>query len=184
MIKCDEAKPSCSRCTRLQIACIGSGQQRFKFKEQSGCRMISSKSGQTTRFLVPRVQNEYDVALSTRTLSSKATLIASSLVKTMLPSTSLRYNLAYNYGGFLEHIPQRLGTNQALDTSVEALVCAHADICVNRAVGVKAIAKYSCALKQLRICLDDPVKACATETLGAVMLLLICQVSQVAHYAS
>ncbi|KAH8690741.1 hypothetical protein BGW36DRAFT_389250 [Talaromyces proteolyticus] len=34
--KCDEKQPSCSRCLRLQVPCIGSGTRRFKFHEFSG----------------------------------------------------------------------------------------------------------------------------------------------------
>ncbi|KAF3055360.1 hypothetical protein GL218_09636, partial [Daldinia childiae] len=33
--KCDKAMPSCSRCKRLKISCLGTGNLRFKFKDQS-----------------------------------------------------------------------------------------------------------------------------------------------------
>ncbi|OQD80874.1 hypothetical protein PENANT_c031G07116 [Penicillium antarcticum] len=31
--KCDEVKPTCSRCTRLKVPCIGNGVKRYKFQE-------------------------------------------------------------------------------------------------------------------------------------------------------
>ena len=31
--QCNQDRPSCSRCTRLHITCVGSGQRRFVFKE-------------------------------------------------------------------------------------------------------------------------------------------------------
>lgn len=35
--KCDSAVPICSRCTRLSIVCVGSGQRRFAFKGGPKC---------------------------------------------------------------------------------------------------------------------------------------------------
>ncbi|OBS21504.1 hypothetical protein FPOA_07842 [Fusarium poae] len=33
--KCDQQKPVCSRCTRLNIACKGSGERKYVFKSVS-----------------------------------------------------------------------------------------------------------------------------------------------------
>jgi hypothetical protein len=43
-------------------------------------------------------------------------------------------------------------------------------------MSIDALTKYSRALGVLRKYLDDSVKACSSETLAAIMLLLICQV--------
>jgi hypothetical protein len=112
----------------------------------------------------------------TRSPNNAVTLLASSFLETIKPSTNLKFNLLWSYGSFLDDIPRRLGTNEALDTSVAALVCAHPDLCSRRKVTIEALNKYSRALKTLRMYLDTPAMACTTETLCAVMLLLMCQV--------
>ena len=103
-------------------------------------------------------------------------LLIQSFVAITGKSTDLRYNLL-TYGQFVQDIPRRLGRNDALDTSVRALVSAHSSFCATRKVSVEAINDYSRALNSLRTCLDDPVKATDSHTLCAVTLLLMCQVS-------
>lgn len=107
------------------------------------------------------------------------TVLAHAFVKSIKLSADLRYNLTWAYGGFLEDIPRRLGTSEALDASVDAVVTAHSHFSVHKSVSVEALKKYSHALSKLRTYLDDPPKARAPETLCAVMILLICQVSGV-----
>jgi hypothetical protein len=46
-------------------------------------------------------------------LSSELSGLLSSFVETMKPTTSMNFNLAWTYGGFLEEIPRRLGRNEA-----------------------------------------------------------------------
>jgi hypothetical protein len=77
---------------------------------------------------------------------------------------------------FFEDVPRRLGSNEALDRSVDAVTSAHASFCAHRAVSVEALTKYSLALRTLRVYLDDPAQACASSTLCAVMILLVCQI--------
>lgn len=107
--------------------------------------------------------------------SSELTLLLNAFMTTIKPSTDFRYNLRWSYGLFLTDIPQRLGSNEALDCSVDAVTTAHASFCTHRIASVEALAKYSRALQVLRVCLDDPVKAHSSNTLCAVMMLLICQ---------
>lgn len=109
-------------------------------------------------------------------------MLAHAFVKAIKISADLRYNLLWAYGGFLEDIPRRLGTNEALDTSVAALVTAHTHFSIHKSVSVEALTKYSQALSKLRIYLNDSIKARTPETLCAVMILLICQVSGVPLY--
>jgi hypothetical protein len=164
------------------MICIGSGQQRYQFKEQRGSRNIVNRDLVTPA--LTSLAEENAVTEVPRTPNSEITLLASAFIGTIKWSTSLKYNLAWAYGLFLEDVPQRLGINKALDASAAALLSAHSSFCSHRRVGIEGLTKYSHALMILRECLDDPVTACASETLCAVMLLLICQVSQTGRFPS
>lgn len=107
--------------------------------------------------------------------SNGLTSLTSAFVRTIKRSTDLRYNLWWSFGSFLEDVPRRLGTNEALDRAVDALTTGHNDFCVTRAPSMMALTKYSQALHTLRVCLDDSVHAKSSTTLAAVMVLLICQ---------
>ncbi|CRG87879.1 hypothetical protein PISL3812_04900 [Talaromyces islandicus] len=184
--KCDEKKPACSRCLRLNIPCIGSGERRFKFKEER--RFTKSPETDNDRQIITKQEARGFAATAAavsaaeraaRTVflppSNELTFLTSVFVQTLKPSTDLRYNLVWNYGGFLAEVPQRLGTNEALDASVYAVCAAHSSFCLYKDISVEALTKYSHALRMLRVCLDDPVKASTPETLCAVLMLLICQ---------
>jgi hypothetical protein len=170
----------------LNISCVGSGERRFKFKEER--RFTKSPETDDERKIILKQESpDYPVAAAllaagraARTIflppSNELTFLTSVFVQTLKPSTDLRYNLVWNYGGFLAEVPQRLGTNEALDASVYAVCAAHSSFCVYKDISVEALTKYSHALRMLRVCLDDPVKASTPETLCAVMMLLICQV--------
>lgn len=73
-------------------------------------------------------------------------------------------------------VPQRLGTNEALNASARVLISAHGYFCSRRENITAALAKYSRAINTLRVCLDDPIQARTSEVLCAVYLLLISQV--------
>lgn len=99
-------------------------------------------------------------------------MVASKFVST-LEVTDLRYDLAW-YGAFLKDIPRRLGSNDALDASVSALTVAHPSL-HTRQKSPEIFVKYGKALKALRTCLNDPIKARTVETLCAIYLIIICQ---------
>ena len=100
--------------------------------------------------------------------------IANAFVST-LEVSDLRYSVSY-YGAFLKYVPQRLGTNQALDAAVQAL--ASASLCLRtRENSTQVLVQYGNALKALRVSLSDPLKAESPETLCAIYLVMICQVS-------
>jgi hypothetical protein len=103
------------------------------------------------------------------------TSLTSSFVGAIKRSTDLRYNLWWAFGIFLEDVPRRIGSNEALDRAVDALTTAHAGFCTRQPISVEALAKYSHALRTLRVYLDDPLQASASSTLCAVMILLLCQ---------
>lgn len=90
----------------------------------------------------------------------------------------VRFNLAWTYGDIFQDLPQRLGRNKALDASIAALTSAHTDFCTNRQeLSPQTLQAHGLALSNVRICLSDPEVAAMPETLCAVYLLLICQVS-------
>jgi hypothetical protein len=162
--QCDQNKPCCSRCARLDIPCIGAGTQRYKFKEELGTSIASFTSRSTTPGSVPASP------------ANQLMVLANGLINAIKWSTDLRFNLVWSYGIFLTEVPPRLGNNEALDTAVEALVDAHSTACCLRKPTTGNLVIYSKALNKLKSCLDDPAQATSTETLAAVMILLICQV--------
>lgn len=171
--KCSQETTSCSRCTRLGITCVGSGQQRYQFKGERCFRTSSTRAREASG----NVGEEIAPVAILHTPTSELAVLTGSFIDTIKTSTGLRYNLAWAYGGFLDDIPKRLGVNAALDTAVDALIEGHSSLCTRREPGIKAFMKYCHALKKLRVNLDNPVTARASETLGAVRLLMICQVS-------
>lgn len=105
-------------------------------------------------------------------------MLCNALIAKLKAKDDLRYHLTWAYGCFLEDLPRRIGTNAALDTAVDALVCAHSrfsTLARGAANDLESLSKYTHAVKTLRLCLDDPVKARETNTLAAVMLLMMCQ---------
>ena len=108
--------------------------------------------------------------------TSRLTTLTSAFIDAIKWSTDLRFNLSFTFGGFLHEIPARMGLNEALDSAVEAVTDAHSTACCLRNPTPENYVKYSKALKKLKICLDDPVKATSADTLAAIMLLLIAQV--------
>ncbi|KAE8352197.1 hypothetical protein BDV28DRAFT_5255 [Aspergillus coremiiformis] len=182
--KCDEKQPSCSRCLRLHTPCIGSGQRRYKFQEGYTVPVPTKK--RNTKGDSPKTspsssnrssssdEERSEVWLSIQP-SNALTVLGQAFVRAIHPSMDIRWNLAWVYGGFLTDIPARLGTNEALDTATDAVVCMHSDFCATRKMSVQALGKYGRALNTLHSYLDDPVKASSTDTLCAVTLLLLCQ---------
>jgi hypothetical protein len=155
---------------------VGSGQQRYKFKEERGFHH-GSNNGRIPKRYARSGKEDRVAAIPSASPSNNQTLLAHAFVKAIRVSTDLKYNLAWAYGGYLEEVPRRLGSNEALDTAADAVVSAHLSFCVHRAISVEALTKYSRALSTLRVCLNDPIKASTSDTLCAVALLLICQVS-------
>ncbi|KAE8367517.1 hypothetical protein BDV27DRAFT_70252 [Aspergillus caelatus] len=178
--KCDEKQPTCGRCLRLNIPCIGSGQRRFKFQQEYTIQIMVKKGkikGQSPKDQTSSSSDEErtEVCRVSPHPSSALTVLTQAFVRAIHPSTDIRWNLAWVYGGFLRDVPARLGTNEALDTAADAVVCMHSDFCATRKMSVKALSKYSRALNALHTYLDDPVKAASTDTLCAVTILLLCQ---------
>lgn len=155
----------CSRCIRCKIACTGAGQQRYKFKEH---KVVVRSTGlqQPKASLAP-------LRGLPQSPSNETTAIASAFIFA-LEVKDPRYDLSC-YGEFLEEIPKRLGSNIALDASVDVLTSAFSSLYTHQR-SLTTLSKYVNALKTLRTCLDDPLQAPTAHTLCAIYLLMICQV--------
>ncbi|KAF7543637.1 hypothetical protein G7Z17_g10582 [Cylindrodendrum hubeiense] len=181
--KCDQAKPTCSRCTRLSIPCIGGGKQRFKFKVHVVETQPSDTQPSDTQALEMQVSKPKGPAphahkrpcVRANPLSmiprSRTTELAAVLVS-RLEVTDVRYDITA-YGDFLRYIPERLGTNKALDASVDAFSTAYGSLYSDQ--HLCAVSKYGQSLKALRDCLDDPIKGKSAETMCAIYLIIVVQ---------
>ncbi|EPS33975.1 hypothetical protein PDE_08937 [Penicillium oxalicum 114-2] len=192
--KCDEKQPSCGRCLRLKIKCEGSGQRRYKFQQEN--QFVKKFQTHHQAKPLPSATHSdltpFNGALGSHDRSSPGYFIpgnltnstaklASAFLKTVDYSTDFRWNLAWSFGLFMQDIPRRLGTNDALDRAAEAVASAHADLCNHLHGTVRTLTKYTAALRTLRVYLDDPVHAHESNTFAAVMLLLVCHTLIGAH---
>lgn len=177
---------------------MGSGQQRYKFQEEKRfarpkkqrvntgkdwavasvqCHSAPSQiiAPATTKLQLQHMYIHVPPGTLAAGPSNELTSLTSAFVKTIKRSTDLRYNLWWSFGSYLEDVPCRLGTNEALDRAVDALTTLHMDFCTGRPVSVEALSKYAQALRMMRVYLDDKVHAQSSNTLCAVMVLLVCQ---------
>ncbi|KAK3344541.1 hypothetical protein B0T25DRAFT_557293 [Lasiosphaeria hispida] len=169
--KCDQLTPLCSRCARLGIPCIGSGERRYKFMaaldRNSQPTPPAAQAGSSSA-----VGSESSMQLTTRAPSNQATLDASHFISA-LQVTDVCFDLRI-YGPFFTELPCRLGKNRALDASVRALTTSFPSVHTHQYTPHMYKA-YGEALGCLRTSLDDPETAGSVETLCAVYLIMICQ---------
>ncbi|KAK1759946.1 hypothetical protein QBC47DRAFT_438281 [Echria macrotheca] len=160
--KCDQLRPLCSRCARLEIPCTGSGQRRYRFLSQQPPTAASGRSSAAGSSMQP----------PTRAPSNQMSLDASHFISA-LQVTDVRFDLRI-YGPFFPDLPRRLGRNKAFDASVRALAVAFPSV-HTRQCTPDMYKTYGEALACLRTCLGDPATAGSVETLCAVYLTIICQ---------
>lgn len=163
-------QPACSRCTRLRIQCEGRGRQRYQFKHsfqnhKPGVEIVVLKPASKYRWLAPK-------QLLPKSPSSYATLTAGSFAS-LLNITDPRYDLTC-YGTWIMDLPRRMGTNEALDATMNAMSLTF-PIVHSGELPYQALDSYGKALTALRNCLQDPIKAMQAETLSAIYLISICQ---------
>lgn len=169
--KCIGTAP-CTRCRRLNIACIGNGQTRYKFVED---KRASPPNG-TVHAVQRRAIND-DRSTVARMPSNAYTVLAAMFTGTVNPGTDIRFQLPWNFGDFLLDIPRRLGHSEALDATCRTLAISYHQYCGNKTPDVVPILQsHAKAIHALRKSLDDPVKAQSSETLAALLLLQIGQV--------
>ncbi|KAH7311050.1 hypothetical protein BKA65DRAFT_441444 [Rhexocercosporidium sp. MPI-PUGE-AT-0058] len=167
--KCDQAKPKCSRCTRLEIDCIGCGQRRFKFVDESQSQLVVCKPKSPTRSPRPNIPAYERISWSP---SNESTMIMGAFCSA-LQITDVRYDLGV-YGTFIKDIPRRIGTSVALDASVRAMTSTYSAV-HTRSKTVDALEHYVDALEILRNTLSNPDEAGSANTLCAMYLLMVCQ---------
>ncbi|KAF2664388.1 hypothetical protein BT63DRAFT_444112 [Microthyrium microscopicum] len=163
--KCDLTKPSCSRCVRSRIQCIGAGQFRYKFvnetlsddSRQDFEKALSNRSCQTVMLFVP---------------TNEVTEVSQKLVS-MLQVKDARFDISI-YGDFVNQIPQRLGCNKALDAAVSAFTTTMSYV-YSSTHSSEMYTSYGNASRATRLLLSDPVEAKTPDTLCAIYLLMVCQ---------
>ncbi|KAJ5577479.1 uncharacterized protein N7459_006443, partial [Penicillium hispanicum] len=165
--KCDELQP-CSRCRRLRVHCVGSGLQRFQFKHAESTAVTTPVHRTKSRAIVSTRQGPLP-RISVQIPSNE---LAASFIST-LQINDIRYCLGY-YGSFLRDIPRRLGTSQALDAAVKALVASY-PFFHDRDFPPEALMYHGRSLSVLRESLNDPAEARSANVLCAVYLITICQ---------
>ncbi|KAL4881181.1 hypothetical protein BJY04DRAFT_61326 [Aspergillus karnatakaensis] len=153
--KCDQIKPACTRCARLQIPCVGSGQRRFKFKEGYS-----------------KGQDVIVFSNTARIPSNETTDITRSFIE-VLQVTDVRYDVTW-YGPFLETLPRRIGASPALDAAIGALSSAVKAV-RTRQNSSDAISKYVKGWQALRTCLSDPMQTQSINTVCAIYIMMITQ---------
>ncbi|GAB7363316.1 hypothetical protein MBLNU230_g3597t1 [Neophaeotheca triangularis] len=176
--KCDESTPVCGRCKRLKLACVGSGERRYKFQIRTSgpkstlLKVTSSASSSTaTPDFVHACVLSYPPANSQSTFCARII----STVKFDL-GTDLRYSLAWSSGNTLSEIPKRLGTNPALDAAMKGIVTCHEDLLTRPGeLSQRGLRQYMHSLKVLSKTLDDPALATSPSTLAAIYVLMLTQ---------
>lgn len=158
-------RPSCSRCSRLAIDCVNSGQQRYIFLETQTVIPARPRSS--------RAPDSPPMSTVSLTPSNELNLVTSSFLSA-LQVTDPRYDLS-TYGDFLKDIPRRLGHHRVLDASTHALVSTF-PVVRSRQMSTEGLKAYVESLNALRVCLNDPTQAHSAHILCAVYLLMICQV--------
>ncbi|KAK4499327.1 hypothetical protein PRZ48_009840 [Zasmidium cellare] len=96
--------------------------------------------------------------------TTELTLLIAAFLDTIKSSTPVRFNLADTLGPFLRLLPQRLGTNRALDAATSALISVHSGVCKGQLGDVDTAKLYSKGLATLRLCLCIPSEASSIET--------------------
>ena len=110
-----------------------------------------------------------------RIASNETTLLTSSLIEKM-EVEDLRYNVSFACGNVLRDIPQRLGSDPALDAAAGAFAISLPCVLTRRR-SPQMLKKYGLALSRLRTSLDDPGRARNASTVCAIYLVWVCQVS-------
>jgi hypothetical protein len=159
------------------MTCVGGGQQRYMFKNQS-VKAMQTQSGAESQSQLQRSfpstgNRAVWIGEPTRVPSTDTSRMAAAFVAAF-QVTDIRYAMAY-YGPFLRDIPRRLGNSTVLDSAVRALSTAYPLLHAG-SYPPKALVLYGQSLRALRECLNDPVEARSPNTLCAVYLITICQV--------
>lgn len=158
---------------------MGAGQRRYKFQHQTVATIRTTLAGSAGSSPVAAVQFPADEGGSLLAPPSNDMTMTTSRLMSALEVPDPRFDLSV-YGGFVKELPRRLGTNEALDSAVVALTTI-LPVVQTRQQSAETFHKYGLALRSLRECLGDPVKARSPDTLCALYLTVICQVGGFRH---
>lgn len=184
-LQCDISVHPCPRCKRRGIPCVGLGQRRFKFVSDDQTSSQTTSPSPPRQTTTPETKQDLSFVLDFNTLavsrspSNETSYLAHAFAERIKPAVGIKYNLAWTYGDYLNFIPARLGTNEALDSATDTFLTAVTTFTdpFGSQNSPVVLEKYGRTLASLRKCLDDPVKAKAPETLAAILFLWNCQVS-------
>ncbi|GAM82626.1 hypothetical protein ANO11243_006080 [Dothideomycetidae sp. 11243] len=202
---CEGDTIPCVRCKRLQIPCIGRGQQRFKFQDETARfengvshtrptkkhkKPSPVKADADPQPVQDRASSDQVLVPTTQAQSipilhmpgNQLSRLVASFVDHIDPKLDSRWQPPWNFTRLLQAIPSRLGCNQALDASAEAVLSAYqscrarhvdASSSASDLVQQQSLKHYNKALKALVGCLNDSVQAGSSETLCSTLLLLM-----------
>ncbi|KAG5979317.1 hypothetical protein E4U55_005304 [Claviceps digitariae] len=167
--KCDLGQPSCSRCLRYGIHCVGSGEKVYRFKNAT-----ITESVPLARTARPRAQALQTLVTSPeRPLGTDLTSTAGAFISIL--GISDRQFAIQGFGPFLTDVPRRLGRSAILDASAKAFSSAVTAVHSKQTI-VEALKDYGAALTCTRNALiADPSLTTQVETLCGVYLLLLSQ---------
>lgn len=161
--KCDQALPQCARCARLRVPCTGTGQTRYKFKQQCNFALVKTarpkRSSQRTLSPPASPHNEI-TRLSSRFASA---------LKIDDPQFDLKY-----FGPWFAEIPVRMGTCELLDIAAESFLDAHDDLRSGRK-STKWPSNYRKAITSLSNTFQDPRQTKSPYTLCSIFMIMVSQ---------
>lgn len=165
--KCDLGQPSCSRCLRYGIRCVGSGEKVYRFKNAT-----ITENAPVARTARPRGQAAQSLVRSPeRPLGNELTRTAGAFISIL--GISDRQFAIQGFGPFLTDVPRRLGKSPILNASAKAFSSAVTAVFSKQTV-VQALTDYGAALTCMRNALiADPSLTTKIETLCGVYLLLL-----------
>ena len=158
--QCDQVQPTCSRCQKLGMPCVGGGVQRFIFKKHDISKLVKS--------------SRPDLAISQ--MPSSPTMAVSMSLVNKIQTRHLRFEINWVHGSFLDEVPRRLSHSQALAAATEAFMLSIPCADLSHTLSRRRLRSYTSALYATRLALSQPVEAYSLNTLCAVYLLWICQV--------
>ncbi|KAF2759094.1 hypothetical protein EJ05DRAFT_499518 [Pseudovirgaria hyperparasitica] len=168
--KCDQQQPSCSRCKRLKITCVGAGVRRYLFKSYDASNEACKASKQ--EHTSPERRDRLRIAPSP---GNHRSMVVAAFVRG-LQVVDLRFDLSWAHGPFLHDVPKRLGQSRVLDTAAMALIANFSNSSPIQAKQCpRATYIFDRAVKALRLGLSNQREARSINTLCAIYLLCIVQ---------
>ncbi|PBP19635.1 C6 transcription factor OefC [Diplocarpon rosae] len=168
-VKCDEMKPICGRCSRLQRECIWSDEmQVIPHRPQQAS---SSSSEQSLQLSPPTGQN---FVIEFPNLDRSTVPYVHHFIT--FCCRFLAYSNDNEGNPFQEDLIPLANTSPALLHSMTAVAAGHLSRSQPQHL-ITAASSYSLALRELNATLSDPVVARSDSTLGACLLLCVYEVA-------